>query len=70
MKPTYNFLFLVVSAKASLVSNFFLLLDFAAYKKNSYFIWFLSKIYQLHQKKKKKKVVEKDIYWFLLQKTK
>jgi len=56
--------------KNSLVSNFFFSLILQHIKKkNSYFIWFLSKIYQLHQKKRKK-VVQKDIYWFLPQKTK
>jgi hypothetical protein len=43
--------------KNSLASNFFFSSIFAAYqkiKKISYFIWLLSKIYQLHQKQKKK----------------
>jgi len=72
----YVIFILVVSAKKnkknSLVSNFFFSSIFAAYqkiKKISYFIWLLSKIYQLHQKQKQKSF-KKDIYWFLPQKTK
>jgi hypothetical protein len=63
----FHFLLFPQKKKASV--QFLLLLDFAAYqKKNCYFIWFLSEIYQLH--KKKKEIVQKDIYWFLPQKTK
>jgi hypothetical protein len=57
--------------------QFLLLLEFAAYKKNYYFILLLFKIYQYHQKQKKrekrnakKKIVQKDVYWILPQKTK
>jgi len=68
---------LVVSAKKTkkkfLGVQFLLLFDFCSISKNkikiSYFIWLLSKIYQLHQKQKQKSF-KKDIYWFLPQKTK
>jgi hypothetical protein len=58
--------------------QFLLLLEFTAYKKNYYFILLLFKIYQYHQKQKKtekrekqeKKIVQKDVYWILQQKTK
>ena len=67
----WNFRFLLFPQKKFLSIQFLLLLIFAAYqkKKNSYFIWFLTKIYQWH-KKKRKKVVQKGIYLFLPQKTK
>jgi hypothetical protein len=58
--------------------QFLLLLEFTAYKKKYYFILLLFKIYQYHQKQKKtekrekqeKKIVQKDVYWILQQKTK
>jgi hypothetical protein len=47
----FHFLLFPQKKKASV--QFLLLLDFAAYqKKNCYFIWFLSEIYQLHKKKR------------------
>jgi len=42
------------------VSTFFFSLISQHNKKKSYFIWFLSKIYQLHQNKKNKK--EKELF--------
>jgi len=55
----------------------FLLLDFAAYQKNkkkvSYFILLLFKISSIKKKEKterQKKIIQKDVYWILPQKTK
>jgi hypothetical protein len=51
--------------------QFFLLLDFAAYKKIVISFGFCPKYISCIKKEKiKKKVVQKDIYWFLPQKTK
>jgi hypothetical protein len=52
--------------------QFLLLLDFAAYKKKQIKLFYLVPVQNISvtQKKRKKKVVQKDIYWFLLQKTK
>jgi len=54
--------------------QFLLLLEFAAYKFFfCYFIMLLFKIYQYHKKnkiKKRKKFVQKDVYWILPKKIK
>jgi hypothetical protein len=63
------------------VSNFFHLLDFAAYKKNKknlfislcYCSKYISSIKNKKKREKRerqKKIVQKDVYWILPQKTK
>jgi len=61
-----------------LSAKFLLLLDFAAYQKNKkilaisfcYCSKYISSIKKEKREKQKKKIVQKDVYWILPQKTK
>jgi hypothetical protein len=63
-------IFISCFSKNFLVSNCLLLLDFAAYKKiKKLDISFGYSPKYISRKKKEKKIVQKDVYWFLPQKS-